>query len=121
MTFPEDKTRVAARPQPASTPIPSLGSLTIVTSPDHGQVDSVVQLRGADTTIGRDSAANITLNDVDCSRFHARIVVRHSAHYLVDMKSTNGCHVNGARVDEVLLRTDDTILLGSTSLRYKRH
>ncbi len=121
MTFPEDKTRVAARPQPASTPIPSLGSLTIVTSPDHGQVDSVVQLRGADTTIGRDSAANITLNDVDCSRFHARIIVRDSAHYLVDMQSTNGSQVNGARVDEVLLRTGDTILLGSTSLRYKRN
>ena len=35
---------------------------------------------------------------------------------LTDLGSTNGCRVNGVRVDEVVLGSGDTIELGDTVL-----
>jgi pSer/pThr/pTyr-binding forkhead associated (FHA) protein len=55
---------------------------------------------GKVTTIGRDPAADITIQDSSVSRFHAQIARQTSGYYLTDLESSNGVTVNGAPVNE---------------------
>jgi hypothetical protein len=57
-------------------------------------------------------------NDPELSRHHAEITLRGPGEYqLRDLSSTNGTHVNGARLAEpALLALGDTIELGTTKL-----
>jgi len=49
-------------------------------------------------TVGRDPASDITVNDPQVSRQHARLVRRAGAIVLEDLGSTNGTFVNGMRL-----------------------
>lgn len=69
-------------------------------------------------TIGRSNECELTLVEDMVSRQHAKIHVRDGRVYLEDLKSTNGCFVNGVRVyDEVPLNEGDRILLGTSILK----
>lgn len=119
MSFPEDKTRVASRPQPAPDALPVLGTLRITRCPDGTQVGRVWPIRAGETTIGRLTDNAIPLNDQDVSGHHARILIREAEAHLLDTNSTNGSHVNGSRIVEVKLKKGDVLLLGSTALVYE--
>jgi pSer/pThr/pTyr-binding forkhead associated (FHA) protein len=49
-------------------------------------------------------------------RYHARIAIENDQLVLYDLNSTNGCYVNGARVDRCVLQIGDHIQLGSTTI-----
>ena len=49
-------------------------------------------------TIGRDSANEITINDAEISRRHARLTFQGGKYVLEDLGSTNGTFVNGQRL-----------------------
>lgn len=75
------------------------------------------------TVIGRDPAAELTLNDPGASKQHARIELVEEngdvSYYLHDLGSTNGTEVNGKKVKGPFpLRDSDKISLGGTVLRF---
>ena len=55
-------------------------------------------LEGDQLTIGRDSTNEITINDAEVSRRHARLTFQGGKYVLEDLGSTNGTFVNGQRL-----------------------
>jgi hypothetical protein len=70
--------------------------------------------------IGRSRECDITLSDPNVSRRHAEIRHEDGAWWIVDLGSTNGVEVNGERVERAKLETEDTIVVGTTELRFER-
>jgi pSer/pThr/pTyr-binding forkhead associated (FHA) protein len=68
--------------------------------------------------IGRSPASDIVLDDSSVSRKHALIARRGERTVILDDRSRNGVHVNGARTSEADLRDGDTIVCGHVTLRY---
>lgn len=78
-----------------------------------GKRQFTVELRKQETTIGRDPASDIILNDTACSRRHAVIVEAPDGKYLVrDLESRNGTLVNGVKVKEKPLDWGDRLSVG---------
>jgi pSer/pThr/pTyr-binding forkhead associated (FHA) protein len=70
-------------------------------------------------TLGRHRNNDIVVSDPKVSGFHARIDRSAEGFTLVDLKSRNGCFVNGRRVERHLLRTGDELRLGAARLKYR--
>jgi hypothetical protein len=70
-------------------------------------------------TVGRHRNNDIVVSDPKVSSFHARIDRAAEGFVLVDLKSRNGCYVNGKRVESAPLNTNDEIRMGTARLMYK--
>ena len=73
------------------------------------------------TKIGRSPEKNdVVLNDSGVSRWHCRVTCEAGADYctVTDLSSANGTHVNGARIEESVLRTGDQVQIGDTFLTF---
>lgn len=93
-----------------STPV-----LTIIKGPQTG---NTFELDSDETTIGRDPANGIFLNDMTVSRAHAK-VIRNAAGVLVeDLGSLNGTWVDGAIVNSAPLHDGSSIQIGTFTLVY---
>jgi hypothetical protein len=77
-------------------------------------------LRGAVSTIGRLSDSDIVINDQNVSRRHAELHAIGDTYDLVDLGSTNGCKVNGQRVQRHTLVDGDQVTFGAITLRFRR-
>lgn len=89
--------------------------LSIIKGPQTG---NTFQIDGAETTIGRDPANTIFLNDMTVSRAHAK-VIRNAAGVLVeDLGSLNGTWVDGAIVNSAPLHDGSSIQIGTFTLVY---
>jgi pSer/pThr/pTyr-binding forkhead associated (FHA) protein len=87
---------------------------------ESGRVERFVELSST-TTVGRDSANDIILDELTVSRCHALLLVRPEGSVLIDLDSTNGTYVNGipAPPDKAVPLTDgDTIMLGRMVAHY---
>ncbi|HEY6548859.1 MAG TPA: FHA domain-containing protein, partial [Vicinamibacteria bacterium] len=62
---------------------------------------------------------DIVISDPKASSFHARIDRSPDGFVLVDLKSRNGCWLNGKRAETVVLKTGDEVRLGMARLVYK--
>lgn len=70
---------------------------------------------------GRDAECSLFIDGTTVSRRHARITVAHGAATIEDLGSTNGTHVNGARISApAQLAPGDEFALGSEVLRLRR-
>src|SRR5581483_7725962 len=70
---------------------------------------------------GRDTECSLFIDGTTVSRRHARITVADGAATIEDLGSTNGTHVNGARISApVQLAPGDEFALGSEVLRLRR-
>ena len=69
--------------------------LIMRTGPTPG---AVFALEGDQLTIGRDSTNEVTINDAEVSRRHARLTFQGGKFVLEDLGSTNGTFVNGQRL-----------------------
>ena len=78
-----------------------------------------VMLDAATVTIGRHSDCTIILADPNASRHHAEIRQAGEGFTVVDLGSTNGTQVNGARVAEKILVDGDVVTIGSTVLCFE--
>src|SRR5690349_21089983 len=86
--------------------------LTIRQGPTPGKV---FDLAKDSLTIGRDVSADITVNDAEISRTHARLTLQADGCQVEDLGSTNGTFINGQRVSgSKVLRPGDTLGLGET-------
>lgn len=70
------------------------------------------------TTIGRELAAQIRLDDCHISRRHATLAWDGQRTQLLDSRSRNGTWVNGERVVSIVLRSGDLIEIGPLVARY---
>ena len=66
----------------------------------------------SEVTIGRDSEADIQIDNISVSRIHAKIIKESNSFLLQDMKSTNGTFVNGKRIKQKYIKEDDEIVIG---------
>jgi predicted Zn finger-like uncharacterized protein len=88
-------------------------SLAILDGPDAGSVYRIEKPR---VTIGR-ANADLTLNDSEASRNHAAIEVRDTSIRLLDLGSTNGTLMGGAKILEPLEISDKAeFQVGATTL-----
>jgi len=71
------------------------------------------------STLGRHRNNDIVISDPKVSSFHARIDRTAEGHMLVDLKSRNGSHVNGKRVENHLLGNGDEIRVGTARVTYR--
>jgi len=84
--------------------------LSMRTGPMPGQVFPLDQ---DEVRLGRDLGNDITVNDPEVSRHHARFLERDGSVFLEDLGSTNGTFLNGERVtNPQQLRVGDVITLG---------
>ena len=79
---------------------------------------TIHRISRATTTIGRGLDNDITLRSTSTSRYHARIVVASDSTYLIDLQSTNGCHVNGERISRRMIGDGDVIAVGGAKFRF---
>jgi predicted component of type VI protein secretion system len=59
---------------------------------------AIFTLEGDQLNIGRDSTNEVTINDAEISRRHARLTFQGGKYVLEDLGSTNGTFVNGQRL-----------------------
>ncbi len=78
------------------------------------------QIEKRRVVIGRSKDCEIQVTDPNVSRRHAEVRQEGSAHWVVDLDSTNGTEVNGRRLKRAKLRPGDTITVGSTELVFRR-
>jgi hypothetical protein len=92
---------------------PGMGSIVL---PSGQRVD----LSDAVISVGRLPECTIAINDSNISRNHAEIRAGASSYLVVDLNSTNGTLVNGAKIiGEQSLNDGDIISFGSTHVRFE--
>jgi hypothetical protein len=95
----------------------SYGALRVV---GGGRLQAVPITRGG-VTIGSAPGNRLVLDDEGISRHHAVVQMRRGRVTFVDLKSTNGTRVNGARITAQPLSDGDRILLAeAVELVYQR-
>lgn len=126
-----------SRPAPVQQPIssPAMESSATVMGPaaaprssDGNLATSMLRIlrpgRPADAPagsikIGRASDNDIVIPDVLASRHHATLIPTPSGTEIRDNRSINGTFVNGARVDDAMLRDGDTVTIGNVDLVFR--
>jgi serine phosphatase RsbU (regulator of sigma subunit) len=93
--------------------------LTVV-NPDGST--SRFELTVANLKIGRSSASDLVLQDLNVSRLHAELVRRPDGYFILDAGGKNGTFLNDKRIDTPsALKPGDRIRLGTTSLVFNGH
>jgi hypothetical protein len=111
------KPKAVAEPTQAVSPEELGVEPELVTLSWNGSSHEVKQRR---VVIGRSRDCDIQLADANVSRRHAELRQEGASYWIVDLGSTNGLEVNGKRVKRAKLQSGDTIMLGSTELRFAR-
>jgi hypothetical protein len=78
------------------------------------------RLKNGVMSIGRMSTGDIVLSDPNVSRRHAELHPLGDTYQLVDLGSTNGCKVNGQRIERQVLVDGDELTFGPVTLRFRR-
>ena len=77
-------------------------------------------LPGSIKTVGRASRADFIVEAALVSRLHCRLTAGATDLEVVDLESTNGTFVNGARVAQASLRDGDRLGIGRVELVVRR-
>ncbi|MFO1464583.1 MAG: FHA domain-containing protein [bacterium] len=72
-----------------------------------------------EVVIGRDSNADLIIDENVISRLHAKLERKWGGIVIVDLQSKNGTFVNNDRVEEKLLRDGDKVMLGTVKILYR--
>lgn len=89
-------------------------------STDAGQSFLFRVSPGSIKTIGRSTGAELILDAALVSRLHCRVEAHDETLEVVDLQSTNGTYVNGARVDRAHLIPGDRLKVGRVELQVGR-
>lgn len=71
------------------------------------------------TTLGRNEANDVQLDDPKVSSFHGNILNREDGHHLLDLKSRNGTMVNGKPITACALKDGDLLDFGDIRMRFR--
>ncbi|MFL5896230.1 MAG: FHA domain-containing protein [Thermoleophilaceae bacterium] len=91
---------------------------TLVIRSGGGRGGETFGLDGDRMTIGRNSDAEIFLDDVTVSRNHAMLVRRPDGIYIDDLGSLNGTYVNRRRIESHRLEDGDELQVGKYKLTF---
>lgn len=101
---------------PTGAPAPYL---IVITSPSSSAVGRMYRVTKDEIVLGRGIQSDILVDDDGVSRYHAKIVLRGDKRVLIDLDSTNGTFLNGAKAKEAVLQEGDKIQMGrATVLKY---
>jgi pSer/pThr/pTyr-binding forkhead associated (FHA) protein len=89
---------------------------TITINPD-GAKAQVITLKEGENTVGRADDNDICITEGGVSSHHCKIIVNGPNVTLVDLNSTNGTAVNGARITEAAWNEGDLVYLGNLPVR----
>ena len=64
--------------------------------------------------IGRDAACDVVFHSNMVSRRHLRLVVEEGELIAIDQRSSNGTELNGQPIERAVIKSGDSVLLGST-------
>lgn len=81
------------------------------------ELRAIALREGQILVVGRVAPAEVVINDSSLSRAHARLSLRDGVVTIEDLGSTNGCLLNGTRVEVASLREQDVVHLGEVELR----
>ena len=103
-------------------PPPSFAWLIVTNGPRTGHL---TRLNPRGTNVGRDAENDLILDDAAVSRRHARLRVEENAeeeeqYFIYDLATENGTFVNGEQIVKQGLEDGDEILMGQTTLVFKR-
>jgi hypothetical protein len=110
-------TMIYRSPSPDGPPAEVALAQEIVTLTVGGKRREIASRR---VVIGRSKDCDVQLADPNASRRHAELRQEGSAHWLIDLDSTNGSSVNGRRTTRAKLDSGDVITIGSTELLFER-
>lgn len=99
----------------ALAPTPSQAKLVIAV---QGEVEREVSLQSDRILLGRGDEADVRIDSVFISRYHALIVRDGNRDLLLDLGSTNGLLVNSRRILRRALRHRDLIQVGPARVMY---
>jgi len=95
-------------------PARSVVQLEIVGGPEKGKV---ITLPSGNVIIGR-FGTDVTLKDPDISRRHLAVeVYGRDQIFMQDLQSTNGCYVNGSKLEFAKLQSGDTVVIGRSVIQ----
>ena len=77
-------------------------------------------LPGSIKTVGRAPRADFIVDAALVSRLHCRLTAGATELEVVDLESTNGTYVNGARAERAILKTGDRLGVGRVDLLVER-
>ncbi len=77
-----------------------------------------IDLSGKEQTVGRGEENTVPLNATGISKRHARFYFSNGGWRVQDMGSTNGVHVNDAKVEDAPLKPGDTIKIGKIPFQF---
>jgi hypothetical protein len=86
---------------------------------DGDRAGEVVTLSEQPLRIGRKPGNDLVLNDEKTSGVHAEVVFEGNRHVLRDLGSTNGTHLDGRRVTEVVLSPGDVVAIGRLRVHFR--
>lgn len=91
-------------------------SLLMQLGPSRGETRDI---SGEEFTLGRDPSSDWTIEEVEVSRSHARLLLQNDNYAIEDLGSTNGTFVNGQRIRSLMpLEPGATIRLGENVLLF---
>lgn len=93
---------------------------TIAHSMELAEQSRVYALKCDEVIIGRHASADIRLNDLSVSRYHAMLTISKGVWTITDTGSKSGIYVNGNLVQKARLRENDVIKLGNRRLVFRR-
>ena len=105
----------SAAPSPAVSQPHAHGKLVITM---QGVPDREVPLNGDRLLLGRGEEADVRIDSVFVSRYHALIVRDNGQYLMLDLGSTNGLLVNSRRILRRALRHRDLIQVGPARVMY---
>ena len=117
-----DSTRVFRMPLDDAT-APDLMKSTKIANPvisiiKGPQTGNTFEITAPETSVGRDPANAIFLNDMTVSRSHAKIVRTPLGTTIEDLGSLNGTWVDGAIVNSAPLHDGSSVQIGTFTLIY---
>jgi molybdopterin converting factor small subunit len=111
---------IPARPASAAAgPLPcKLICLEPSQLPDPVGLGVEIDLSGKEQTVGRGAENTVPLAATGISKKHARFYFSNGDWRVQDMGSTNGVHVNDAKVEDAPLKAGDTIKIGKIPFQF---
>lgn len=111
--------RQIAAHQPASiaAAVPATGATLLGT---RGVLEGQrIDIPASRSTIGRDAANNIVINDDSISLVHARLIEKDGAWRVLNLLSTNGTWINSRKVSDGVLQHGDTVCFGQAEFVFE--
>ena len=84
----------------------------------RGGKSSRVRLESFPVAVGRDAVNGVVVNDPAASRFHLKIKKRGVSFIIQDLGSKNGTYLNGEKIINSVLKNNDQLQIGATTLTF---